>query len=92
MSRVALLHLMLDEKCNRKISLTTKHILSLLKTSFKQTNVILYRAQKAALLSSIILHSIVFSRKNFFFNCQLGFVKKKEKNASIFRYIEEATF
>lgn len=54
--------------------------MSLLKTSFKQTNVILYRAQKAALrFFYIILHSIVFSRKNFFFNCHLGFVKAKKK-------------
>lgn len=73
--------------------------MSLLKTSFKQTNVILYRAQKAALrFFYIILHSIVFSRKNFFFNCHLGFVKakkkkkRKKKYASIFRYIwKEAT-
>ena len=68
-------------------NLTTKHLSLCSTTSFKQTNVILYRAQKAALLFSIILrlNCILATERPFFFffDCHLSddlrLTKRKKK-------------
>ena len=69
MSRVVALHMIVVKEKRQEDNLTTKNTCPLcFTTSFKQTNVILYRAQKAALLFSTILRSIVSSRQKRFFS------------------------